>query len=198
MFSSTHQFRAHLLLWSTCCLLCLSFIHHHVYWCYLSSSMIFLDNINTIDIFNFLQVITLYNQLLISAMNVILDHDIDFKYVVLTTPSLMPYLISRMTLQLVSAWNWSSGHGFLNPHQMCWGQQGNNGNVLFILMTYKACLDTRVAHSWMLDSFRDDHWHLHPFFFVHLCSSLLVPIRKSVWPWHDQIDLITPNLADAT
>ena len=23
-------------------------------------------------------------------------------------------------------------------------------------------------------------------------------IRKSVWPWHDQIDLITPNLADAT
>lgn len=41
--------------------------------------VIFSDNSNTVDIFNSLHAIAPYNRLLISAMNVVLDHDIDFR-----------------------------------------------------------------------------------------------------------------------
>ena len=40
--------------------------------------MIYADNSNTVDIFSFLQASSPYNQLLVSAMKVVLDHNIDF------------------------------------------------------------------------------------------------------------------------
>jgi hypothetical protein len=41
--------------------------------------VIYSDNTNTVDIFNSLRACAPYNQLLISAMNVVLDHNIDFR-----------------------------------------------------------------------------------------------------------------------
>jgi len=41
--------------------------------------VIYSDNTNTVDIFNSLHASSPYNQLLISAMNVVLDHNIDFR-----------------------------------------------------------------------------------------------------------------------
>jgi hypothetical protein len=41
--------------------------------------VIYSDNTNTVDIFNSLRASAPYNQLLISAMNVVLDHNIDFR-----------------------------------------------------------------------------------------------------------------------
>ncbi len=40
--------------------------------------MIYSDNTNSVDIFNSLRAIAPYNQLLISAMNIVLDHKIDY------------------------------------------------------------------------------------------------------------------------
>jgi len=40
--------------------------------------VIYSGNTNTVNIFNSLHVSTSYNQLVISAMNVVLDHNIDF------------------------------------------------------------------------------------------------------------------------
>ena len=41
--------------------------------------MIYTDSSNTVDIFSSLRAIAPYNQLLISTMNVVLDHQIDFR-----------------------------------------------------------------------------------------------------------------------
>jgi hypothetical protein len=41
--------------------------------------VIYSDNTNTVNIFNSLRAIAPYNQVLISAMNVVLDHHIDFR-----------------------------------------------------------------------------------------------------------------------
>jgi hypothetical protein len=41
--------------------------------------VIYSDNMNTVDIFNSLRAIAPYNQLLISAIDIVLDHDLDFR-----------------------------------------------------------------------------------------------------------------------
>ena len=114
--------------------------------------VIYSDSTNSVDIFNYLWAINPYNCILISAVNVVLDHDIDFWVLhIHGVDNPIADALSCFNNNLAVSLCPGSVIQTFKPLKMRWGPLPNNADPLYLQAALMICLDSWASRLWALN-----------------------------------------------